>query len=166
MEVDCMPAREARGLECSIWETVFVIQKQDPWSCGPGVLVFASRHQHGSAHCSSSPADVTCIIIRYLIAVSGWMEGGTWGAWQCVCCCCCRVIVICDEDRGSLSTAEKFYKDMIKLLCEILTITGILNSNVLPACPEGVLTNMFRLCRTRNVQGCSSEIQDFFQQTL
>lgn len=111
-------------------------------------------------------ADVTCIIIRYLIAVSGWMEGGTWGAWQCVCCCCCRVIVICDEDRGSLSTAEKFYKDMIKLLCEILTVTGILNSHVLTACPEGVLTNMFRLCRTRNVQGCSSEIQDFFQQTL
>lgn len=77
MELGCIPAREARGLECSIWKRAFVTQRQDPRSGGPGVLVFASRQRHRSAHCGSSPADVTGMIIRYLIAVPGWMEGGT-----------------------------------------------------------------------------------------
>lgn len=71
------------------------------------------------------------------------------------------MIVICDEDRGSLSAAEKFYEDTMKLFCEILIVARILNSDVLPAWPEDVLTNMIRLCRTKKVQGFSSEMEKF-----
>lgn len=79
-----------------------------------------------------------------------WMDGG-WDVSSLT--MCVVLLLLCDSNlwwgQRLLSTAEKFYKDMMKLLGETLIVTGSLNSDVLPACPEGVLTNMFGLCRTR-----------------